>query len=46
MSKEVEYIGEKREFMPGLKVDFRHWPVSDADPNGSVGRFPGPTVKP
>jgi hypothetical protein len=46
MSVEVEYMREKCELMPNFKDDFRHCAVSDADPTGSVGRFPGPTVKP
>ena len=46
MSMEVEYIREKWELMPNFKDDFRHYAVSDVDPTGSVGRFPGTTVKP
>jgi hypothetical protein len=43
---EVKHYREIHELLPNLKDDFRHYAVSDVDPTGSVGRFPGPTVKP
>lgn len=42
----IERFSEHREHLPEVNDGFCDWAVSDVDPTGSVGRFPGPTVKP
>jgi hypothetical protein len=42
----IKRFREHRGHLPEVNDGFCQRAVSDVDPTGSVGRFPGPTVKP